>query len=340
MREKVNLRRQSAAGLGIAVVLATILLLLPEASAAAQSSGAPTRQEVIGRVSGDDVSVTGEAGFERQNGRTTALLISGSKLTLHSGEAKVDLSGVGDLILCGPADLSIVKSGPAITIALNYGEIHLQIPGASQITIYTPLLIVTPEAIGDRNRDLTIGLEQSGDLCITAASGATRIQEQFSSESVIIPQGGDMQIDRGELRSLRSGSRKCSCELLISQNNAQTAIQLSAAKSSAASAAPTQRPPEPSNEPIYRIDVPLTFNAPAVAPAGPTPEALAIIRESVSDPVSFRGVVRPALPAPPAEKPRPSSESHHSKLHFFARFFRLFRHQKAAPEAQSAAARS
>jgi hypothetical protein len=336
---KRNLRAHCGIGLGVALCLA-FALFQPKATAVqTQSSGPRARQEVIGRIAGDDVSVTGEVSFERQNGRTTALLASGSEVKLHSGQAKVDLPGVGDIILCGPADLSIVKSGSAITIALNYGQAHLQVTGAAQLTIYTPLLIITPEAIGDRDRDLTIGLEQSGDLCITAVSGATRIQEQFSAESLIIPQGTNVQIERGELRSL-SGSRKCSCELLVSQSSTETQIQLNPPTHTVPVVPPAQKSDEPPNQPIYRIDVPLIFNASSASPAGPSPEALLIIRQSVSDPATaFRGVVRPELPAPAAEASRANSTSvsHNSKLHFFARLFRFFRRQKATPGAQSAA---
>ena len=84
-------------------------------AAQATSPGPPGRQEVVGRLSGDDVSVTGAISFENENGRTNALLASGSDLTLRSSQAKIDLPEGGDIILCGPAYLSFLKSGPAIT---------------------------------------------------------------------------------------------------------------------------------------------------------------------------------------------------------------------------------
>ncbi len=203
----------------IMLCFASLLVFQAKGKAAqAATPGPPGRQEVIGRLSGDDVSVNGAIGFETENGRTTALLASGSDLTLRSGEAKVDLPEGGDIILCGPAHLSILKSGPAITIALDYGQVHLQLGAAVQVTIYTPLLIVTPVVIGDRGRDLTVGLDQKGELCVMALSGAMRIEEQFTGASLIVPQGGDIQIEAGELRTLRNGSRTCSCELLVSHN--------------------------------------------------------------------------------------------------------------------------
>lgn len=326
-----------------ALCFASLLMFQPQLKAAqAATPSTPGRQEVIGRLSGDDVSVTGAAGFENENGRTTALLASGSNLTLRSGQAKIDLPDDGDIILCGPAHLSILKSGPAITIALDYGQVHLQVRAAAQITVYTPLLVVTPTAIGDRERDLTVGLDQKGELCVTALFGAMRIEEQFSGESLIVPQGGDIEILGGELRSLRTGSRKCSCELLISRNNTQKQIELSVPAHPSPNSPNAPRAPEAVNPPTYRIDMPpLTFDASSPAPPPlPGPEAMLIIRESVADPqISFRGAITPALPAPPSEVSRGTSRSHNAKPSFFARLFGIFHHHRPPASEQSAAVR-
>jgi hypothetical protein len=323
----------------ITLCLVFLLSFQPEVRAAqAAIPGPPGRQEVIGRLSGDDVSVTGAIGFESENGRTTALLVSGSDLTLRSGQAKVDLPQGGDIILCGPAHLSILKSGPAITIALDYGQVHLQVGPTAHVTIYTPLLVVTPEAIGDRERDLTVGLDQKGELCVMVLSGAMRIEEQFTGESLIVPQGGDIEIDGGELRALRGGSRKCSCELLVSGDNARKQIEASAPAHPSPSVPVAARAPESVTS---RIDMPpLTFDASTAAPApGLTSEALLVIRELVADPpISFRGAVRPALPPPPAEVSRSISRTHNSRRGFFVRLFGIFHHHKLPASEQSAAA--
>ncbi|PYU28819.1 MAG: hypothetical protein DMG31_19005 [Acidobacteria bacterium] len=327
----------------IMLCFVSLLVFQPKGKAAqAATPGPPGRQEVIGRLSGDDVSVNGAIGFETENGRTMALLASGSDLTLRSGEAKIDLPEGGDIILCGPAHLSILKSGPAITIALDYGQVHLQIGPAAQVTIYTPLLIVTPVVIGDRGRDLTVGLDQKGELCVMALSGAMRIEEQFTGASLIVPQGGDVQIEAGELRTLRNGSRTCSCELLVSQNNTQKQIELSVPAHPSPSSPSIPRAPQPINPPAYRIDMPpLTFDASSPAPPPlPSPEAMLIIRESVADPaISFRGAVNPALPPPPGEVSSSGSRSHNSRLRFFAKLFGIFHHHRAPASEQSAAAR-
>lgn len=310
----------------------SLLICQPEIGGAqAALPNAPPRQEFIGRLAGDDVSVTGAIGYDTENGRTTALLASGSDLTLRSGQAKIYLPDGGDIIICGPAHLSVVKSGPAITIALEYGQIHLQVGGTAQITVYTAFLVVTPEAIGDRGRDLTVGLDQNGQLCVAALFGAVRIEEQFTAEKLVVPQGGDIEIDRGELNALRSGSHKCSCELLVSQNNVSK--QLASAPPQPPSAPILARRPESTATTTSRIDMPpLTFEARSPAPAPAlSSEAIRLISEAVADPhPSFRGEIRPALPPPPAVTPHLASRSRASKLNFFARLFGIFHHHKSA----------
>src|SRR5690349_11496815 len=73
--------------------LAFLLLIFQSKMMAGQAAvpGPAAQQEVIGRLSGDDVSVADAFRFDNENGRNTALLASGSDLTLRSGQAKIDL---------------------------------------------------------------------------------------------------------------------------------------------------------------------------------------------------------------------------------------------------------
>jgi hypothetical protein len=321
--------------------LAFLLLILQPKMMAGQAAapGVAAQQEVIGRLAGDDVSVTGAVGFQNENGRTTALLASGSDLTLRSGQAKIDLQQGGEIILCGPAHLSILKSGAAITIALDYGQVHLQAGAAAQITVYTALAIVTPQAIGDRERDLTVGLDQNGELCVTALSGAMRIEQQLTGESVIVPQGGDVEIDGGDFRTLRRGSRKCSCDLLVSQNTPPAQVAPSAPAPRAAAPPAATPAPEPAASPTYRIVMPLTYNASASAAPALTAEAIRVIRESVENPqLRFHGAVRPSLP-PLRQVSSAASRPRNAKPGLLARFFGIFRHRRRPASEESAAAR-
>jgi hypothetical protein len=320
-----------------ALCLVCLLIFQPQARAAQASSSSSEGPVAVGRLSGDDVSVKGAISFETVNGRTTALLASGSDLTLRSGEAKVDLPEGGEIILCGPAHLSILKAGAAITIALDYGQLHLQISGAEQVTVYSPLLIVTPVPIGTRQTDLTVGLDQKGVLCVMALSGAMRIEEQLTGENLVVPQGGDVQIEGGELRTLHNGARTCSCELLVSQNNPRQQTDSSTPARSLPNGSSEARAPKSIDSPTYRIEVPLAFDASsATTSAGLTLQAVQLIRESVVEqPISFRGAITPALPAPPAEISTPIQQSHNSKFAFLARFFGMF-HRHKAPTSESA----
>ena len=322
-----------------ALGLVCLLIFQTQARAAQATPGASQSPVAIGRLSGDDVSVKGAISFETQNGRTTAVLASGSDLTLRSGEAKIDLPEGGEIILCGPAHLSILKSGAALTIALDYGQVHLQIAASAHVTVYSPLLIITPVPIGTRETDLTVGLDQKGEVCILALSGAMRVEEQLTGENLVVPQGGDVQIEGGELRTLRSGARTCSCELLVSQNSSRQQMEASTTAPPSPNGSGDARAPKSIDSPTYRIEVPLTFDASSASPAaGLTLQAVQLIRESVVEqPPSFRGAVKPALPAPPAQISAPLRQSHNSKFGFLARFFGIF-HRRRPPASESAEA--
>ena len=45
--------------------------------------------ETIGRLSGDDVSIKGAATFDVESGSSSAVLASGSDVTIRSGKAKI-----------------------------------------------------------------------------------------------------------------------------------------------------------------------------------------------------------------------------------------------------------
>jgi hypothetical protein len=314
-------------------LIAILLLLLPVFRPNARAAQTPpaAQQEPIGRLAGDDVLVKGAITFDHANGRTTAVLASGSELTLRSGQAKIDLTDGGDIIVCGPAQLSVVKSGPALTIALDYGQIHLQMEQGAQVTIFTPLMIAKPLAIADRELDLTLGIDSNGELCAAPVSGAIRIEEQFTGKTVVIPQGAGVEISGGRLAAMRAASRKCSCELFVSQNETETDVtSVPHSPENAAGNRPKPAPHNDSAEAPYRIEVPLSFNSSSMAPdlaLRPYSEAVLIIRDSVSNmAASFRGVIRPDLP-----KPSRTALHSNSKPGLLTRLFGMFRHHGADP---------
>ena len=130
----------------MAALLATLGLSAP---LRAQTSPAP---EAIGNLVGDDVTVKGAIRFGVENGRSSALLASGSEITVRSGKARIDLES-GDMIaVCGPAHFTIIEAGGTFTLALDYGEVHPQLTSAISLTVYMPLIVATPVAIGQGDR--------------------------------------------------------------------------------------------------------------------------------------------------------------------------------------------
>ena len=81
-------------------------------------------------------------------------LDSGASITVRSGQALIQLGDGGEIGVCGPAHFSVVQAGTALTLALDYGCVHPKLPPSTNIVIYTPLIVATPIAIDDQQRDL------------------------------------------------------------------------------------------------------------------------------------------------------------------------------------------
>jgi hypothetical protein len=281
---------------------------------------------------GDDVSVKGAISFDVENGRSSALLASGSEITARSGKLRIDLDNGDVIAVCAPAHFSILKAGDTITIALDYGEVHPELSSAVALTIYTPLIVATPVAIGQDPRDLTIGLDQTGSLCAVTARGALRIEEQLTGQGLLVPQGGQVSFNGSELNTVRNASEPCSCELLVVSDTAAKQIEMNLPfhppvpqpVTSASAPASAPPPPLPSGSPIYRISVPLTFDASSPpAPAILAPPVILLDQEARLEPqIDFLGDVEPAPPPPPA-KPA-ASEAKTKKPGLFTRLLHIF----------------
>jgi hypothetical protein len=255
----------------------------------------------VGRLFGDDVVVQGAVSFESQNGFSTALLANGSDVTVRAGKAQIDLASGGSIAICGPAHFTLLESSGAITLALDYGQVRPQVDANVNITIYTPQIVATPIAISDNPRDLTVGLTQEGAMCTVPARGAVRVEQQFSGQSVLVPQGGEISLSGGQLNTMRSTAGTCNCELLVTHNNAPKQLELS--RPVAASTKPRTVPPIQSprtDEPIYRVYMPpLSFDAnDPDMPADPDPAQILMVREAAPlDVPLFEGRVEPTLEA-------------------------------------------
>src|SRR5258705_686784 len=163
--------------------------------------------------------------IEVLQGHTRTILRSGSDIRLNSGQARIDLVEGGQIAVCGPAHLSVLKSVNLLTVPLDTGIIHARIPGAQPaLTIYTAQLQAKPFAIGDAPKDTLVGFDPTGAMCIRADSGAVRVEQQLTAQSIIVPQSGEVLITNGQLESLSSGVTHCACELQLAKTPPQTEV--------------------------------------------------------------------------------------------------------------------
>jgi len=291
------------------------------------------------------MTVAGVSDFVTMNGRTTAMIVSGNEITLPFGQARIELLEGGEIILCAPAHLTVLKSGGAITLALDYGRVHAQIPSGVSLTIYTPLIVATPIPISQGLSDITIGLDQQDEMCALAQSGAARLAQQFSGQSLLVPQGGELTLTGGQLNAPLLGSEGCRCDLPVayaapSRRFALVAPLRPVTPAAGAAASARTLPAEPPSELLHgdlsmRVDMPpLTFDsASPTPPHDPDPATLLLVHETrVQSDVVFEGrvesFVAAAIPAPAAMQPPAASPARARKPGIFARLFGIFRQRK------------
>jgi hypothetical protein len=313
------------------------LVVLIVALGSLNSARAQGEPQVIGRISGDDVTVAGALRFDSDNGQSTAVLGSGNEVTVRSGQAHIQMVEGGEIIVCGPAHFSVLKSGEAITLALDYGRVHPMLDASVQLTIFTPLLLATPVAINRQPRDVTIGLDQSGTMCALPAHGALRIEQQLTSQSVLVPEGGAANLTGGQLGAPGAAAANCGCEIMVSRNTAPKQLELSVPVQPSAAPHPAVPPPALTEPPVYTVYMPaLTFDAktPEMPPL-PDPQTILLAREARLAPeVVFRGRVEAATVIPPPTKLHGSPKqakaeaSEAKKPGLFARLFGIFQRRR------------
>jgi hypothetical protein len=301
----------------------------------------------VGRIEGDDLEVvtTTPSGIETNAAPT--VVASGSDITLRSGHALLLLNAGGEISICGPAHFKLIKSSGAVTLALDYGRVHPSLESADAFTIYTPTIVATPIAISGGPRDMTVGLEQNGEMCVLTTRGALRVEPQFSEQSLIVPQGGTVSIAGGQIESLQADASACSCDFPRARMEPPKSApppHSQPARDVGTLAPPlppqgkrTENSPPPSasaGEPIYTVLMPpLSFDANSPEPPpDPAPETILLVREVRLRPsVEFRGHVnsapsqaaaRPALPAAPTPSDDRPPESQPSFLERVRTFFR------------------
>ena len=275
----------------------------------------PLPTDAVGAIEGEAISVQGPMSVETTSGQVKTMLRSGSEVQVKSGQAHIDLVEGGNITICGPAHFSVLKSGGALTIALESGTIHAHIEGQLTLMVYTAQIQAHPIAIGDGPQDVLVGLDAAGAMCIRAGTGAVRIEQQLTGQSLVVPQGGDVSLTNGQLESLRNTAGRCGCELQSTTMPSGVSTQISGLASSdelkrkASAAKPPAVSPatEESSEPIYQVFMPpLRYDANSKIQKDYDPNLIILVRRArVRPTLIFQGkvegdpVVAQAAPPPP-----------------------------------------
>jgi len=302
----------------IARPTAALFLFLAFSSAAIAQEHWPTGS--VGKLEGQDISVEGGAYPVSIQGATTLFVSSGSVVTVHSGAARLSLTAGSLVDICGPAKFTLLESGGAFTVALNFGRVRLRLTDPMAIRVYTPFIVATPVAIANESRDFTLGLDVNDLMCVYAAQGAAGIEQQFGGENLIVPELGEFFLPGERLPPIAGKSGSCRCDSY--QPPAQSATRSNAAPldsghpSSQLDAKPREvaLAPQPvassvapaaENVPeaAERFDLPASANrTPPISPPAnhSTPEAPAVqppVWKVIMPPLTFSA----SLPAPPAD---------------------------------------
>ena len=185
------------------------------AAAAARSDDPGT--DSVGVIDGESIAVSGPMRVEAIHGQVKTVLRSGSDVRVKSGAARIDLVEGGQITICGPAHFSVLKSAGSLTLALDSGTIHAHIESEPALTIYTPQIQAQPISIGGGAKDILVGFDTPGAMCVRATRGAVRLEQQLTGQNIVVPQAGNVVVLNGQLDNLRTSSGQCACELQVAK---------------------------------------------------------------------------------------------------------------------------
>jgi len=273
-------------------------------------------KSLVGTIEGDSISVQGPMTVRVVDGQVKTVLRSGGDVRVKSGRATIDLVEGGKIAICGPAHLSVLKSGSALTVALDSGTIHTYIDQEPSLTVYTALLQAKPLSIGGAAQDTLVGLDSFGALSVRAIAGAVRIEQQLTGQSIVVPQNSNVLLSNGQLDALHPGGGNVSCELgalKFLQPSAQVSVPASAeeVKQRQINNAKPNLPATNATAddgPIYHVYLPpMRYDATLKVQAPPDPSLIVLVRRvRVRPTLIFQGRVegealvaenRPSLPS-------------------------------------------
>src|ERR1700720_2298447 len=126
-----KLRQAIPAFAATAFLFVGAALLIPTLARTDQPS-----YDTVGAIEGDAISLQGPLNIEVVQGRTRTILRSGSDIHVNSGQARIGVIEGGQIVICGPAHFSVLKSVNLLTLALDTGIIHAHLGPQPALTVY------------------------------------------------------------------------------------------------------------------------------------------------------------------------------------------------------------
>jgi hypothetical protein len=285
----------------------------------------PLPADTVGSIEGEAIAVSGPMSVDVVHGQAKTVLRSGSDIRVKSGTARIDLVEGGQITICGPAHLSVLKSGALLTVALDTGTIHAHIEKEPALTVYTPQIQAKSISIGDGPQDILAGFDATGAMCIRANRGAVRLEQQLTGQSLVVPQGGDVLVANGQLESLRTSAGHCACELQAAKTAPPPEVSRLATPEETRKRSFDVKPNLPAasaekptikEEPFYQVYMPpLTYDPKTKVQSEFDPKLILLVRRvRVRPTLIFQGrvegdTVAAAAPPPPIPAAMPASSA-------------------------------
>jgi hypothetical protein len=330
------------------MVISLLVAVLPGflvGAAPARADDPPAVTDKVGAIDGEAISVEGPMSVDVVGGKVRTVLRSGSDVHVKAGQARIELIEGGHINICGPAHFSVLKSGGALTLALDTGTIHAYLQSEPALTVYTPQIQARPISIGNGSMELLVGLDSAGAMCIRATKGAVRIEQQLTGQNMLVPQNGDVSLSNGQLETLRTSAGRCICEEQQILSSSTGPVEVSALatteelKRRAAEKKTSAPPPaavapvaEEKTEPVYQVFMPpLQYDAKNKTPQEFDPNLIILVRRvRVRPTLIFQGKVEgeaivaqntapPAPAKPEAAKPKPAEDSTWNRMKNYVR---------------------
>jgi hypothetical protein len=209
LRTQVEGRRRRR----IAIAAGAALFLVSAAEAGPDNPA----DDTVGAIEGEAIALQGPMTVDVVHGQVKTILRSGNDIRVKSGQARLELVEGGKIAICGPAHLSVLKSGGSLTLALDTGVIRVLVEKQPAVTVYTAQIQAKPISIGEGPQDALIGFDAPGVMCVRAMAGAIRLEQQLTGQSVIVPQGGNILLNNGALEGLQNTTGHCACEMELAK---------------------------------------------------------------------------------------------------------------------------